>query len=114
MVGLSGLLHWIDMHNCARKKFQMMSELMFDLLGDLMRLINGQLGGYSDTQFSVQSMANPTSPNVRERFHSGYVSGSVPNLLEYLGLNSVEHPRENSPDRLPDDAEDCDRDREAD
>lgn len=90
-----------------------MPELVLHFLGQLMPLFYGQLPWDGDAEFSLQSVTDPTSPNVRERVHSGDVAGRVPHLVNHLGLDSVKHTGENDFHRLPNYSEDRDRDDEA-
>ena len=53
MIDLAGLLGWIDMHNYAGKKLQVMPKLVLNLFGEFMSALYRQLGCYSDAELGV-------------------------------------------------------------
>lgn len=53
MIGLSGLVGRIDVHNYAGEELQVMPKLVLNLFGEFMSAFHRQLGRYSDAELGV-------------------------------------------------------------
>jgi len=73
-----------------------MQELMAYFHSNFMALLNGKLRVYSYVHFSMESVAYPSNPDLRNTLHTRRMVHGVLDFINHLWINSVEETRKYS------------------
>ena len=98
----SALPDRIDMYRDASEMGHVMEQLVAHLPGDLMTLSDRQIPHHCDAQFGVQTVTDPSSPNIGHLFHAGNMGSGVRDGFQCVGIDAVQHPHHHRTCRLPD------------
>lgn len=104
----------MNMDQCSGKTFYMMEKLMMDLFGDSVPFGNRHFRVHGHVDFSLKTVADPSSAGLRHAPHASGVASGVIDFVQHLWFNPVEHPSKNCFGGLKDDTENGDGDEEAD
>ncbi len=92
----------------------MVGQRLVDPLDDPVRRLDRQPPVDDDVQLGPDLVPQPSRPGLVDPDDPWHMERRMLDLGQDLGINPVEHPREDGPGRVPDDEEDRDRDGQAD
>src|SRR6267142_3756865 len=87
---------------------------MAHFLSDVVPLADREAPGHRDAHLDVESVANPSRANVADTLDRSGMAGRMPDLVQDVRFDAIEHAGENHLRRLPDEKKDRDRDQDAD
>src|ERR1700730_506865 len=87
---------------------------MAHFLSDVVPLADREAPGHRDAHLDVESVANPSRANVADTLDRSRMAGRVPDLVQDVRVDAIEHAGKNHLRRLPDEKKDRDRDQDAD
>src|SRR5438477_1713750 len=92
----------------------MMHQLMLHFFRDSVGFGDRQVRSDRHIQFGMQTMTEPSCPDVSHSLDCIDVFSGVAYFIDYIWLNAIEHACEDGFDRLPNDLYDCNRDEQTD
>lgn len=87
---------------------------MAHFLSDVVPLADREAPGHRDAHLDVESVADPSRANVTDTLDRSRMAGRVPDLVQDVRFDPIEHAGKNHLRRLPDEKKDRDRDQDAD
>ncbi len=85
---------------------EVMKQLMTDLSGDFVPFADRDAARNRHADFGVEVVTDPPRSNIGDLLDTGHVSSGVNNLIQHPRLNTVKHPKQHRPSRLPNEDED--------